>query len=681
MTISPTRRPLPLLPDTRHGSRSHLTCLYRCGNACDQPVPNPTDHPTFHEVAEQALARRSLLKIAAGAGALTVTGVATGGSLAAAAVAGNTAGTWRFRPVEPNNFDDVTVPSGFRADVVIRWGDRVEAGAPSFDVEQQTPEAAQQQFGYNNDYVGVLSHPRGDKFGVLVTNHEYTDENLMFPTDRYSPEDVKRIAMASHGMSVVELRRGAARGSWKRRPVARSPLNRRLHVESDFRLVGPAAGHDRLTTSADPTGREVKGTLNNCAGGLTPWGTVLSGEENFNQYFYAPTAGDRDPRYVASYDRYGVNGVSERRWDEVDPRFDLTQEPHEPFRFGWIVEVDPYDPASTPRKHTMLGRFKHEGANVTIAESGKVVAYMGDDERFDYIYRFVSAGTFDPGKGPRARRSNLRLLTTGTLSVARFRGDGLEDEAFDGSGTWIPLTSDTESYVEGMSVADVLIDTRLAADTVAPTKMDRPEDIEVNPVNGRVYCALTNNSNRDTSAETDEPNPLWQSQTRPELGAPLVTQNGNRNGYVLEMEPANDDHAGRGFFWRLMLVCGDPRAPETYFAGYPKEKVSPISCPDNVAFDSEGNLWISTDGNVLGSNDGLFRVPVAGPRRGKVEQFATMPFGAEACGPFIHPDGRSVFIAPQHPGETAGATFENQTSTWPDRNGFPRPSVVVVYEK
>ena len=233
----------------------------------------------------------------------------------------------------------------------------------------------------------------------------------------------------------------------------------------------------------------------------------------------------------------------------------------------------------------------------------------------------------------------------------------------------------------GMSVADVLIDTRLAADTVSPTKMDRPEDIEVNPVNGRVYCALTNNSARDTLAETDEPNPLWQSQTRPELGAPLVTQNGNRNGYVLEMEAANDDHAGRGFFWRLMLVCGDPRAPETYFAGYPKEKVSPISCPDNVAFDPEGNLWISTDGNVLGSNDGLFRVPTRGPDRGRVQQFATMPFGAECCGPFIHPDGRSVFLAPQHPGETTGATFENQTSTWPDRTGFPRPSVVVVYEK
>jgi secreted PhoX family phosphatase len=329
----------------------------------------------------------------------------------------------------------------------------------------------------------------------------------------------------------------------------------------------------------------------------------------------------------------------------------------------------------------MLGRFKHEGANVTVAADGRVVAYMGDDERFDYVYKFVSADTVDRRTGPRARRRNLQLLTRGTLYVARFRGDGPEDERYDGSGTWIPLTSDTESFVDGMSVAEVLIDTRLAADKVSPTKMDRPEDIEVNPVNGRVYCALTNNSQRDTAGETDEANPLWQSRTRPELGAPLVTQGGNRNGYILEMDPANGNHAGRNFFWRLMLVCGDPRAPETFFAGYPKEKVSPISCPDNVAFDAEGNLWISTDGNALGSNDGLFRVPTAGPDRGRVQQFLTVPYGAEACGPFITDDQRSVFIAPQHPGETSGATFENPTSTWPDRNGYPRPSVVCVYEK
>jgi secreted PhoX family phosphatase len=678
MTISPARRQLPLLPTTRHGSRSHLTCLYRCGNACDQPVPNTSGNPEFREIAESALARRSLLKLgAAGAGALTLSGLAaTQAPLAAAAVSARGAGGWEFTPVPPNTADTVTGPSGFRADVLISWGDRVEKGAPAFDVRNQTPEAAAKQFGYNNDYVGVLPHPTLPKRAVLVTNHEYTDEALMFPTGT-DAELVKQVAMASHGMSVVEIVRGAKAGSWRRVKVRNTALNRRLHVGSDFDLVGPAAGDPRLVTTADPTGRRVQGTLNNCAGGHTPWGTVLSGEENFNQYF----EGTRPAEYEASYARYGISGGAGRGWSSVDPRFSMQQEPNEPYRFGWIVELDPFDPTSTPRKHTMLGRFKHEGANVTIADNGRAVVYMGDDERGDYIYRFVSAGTFDDSGTARARRANMRLLLTGTLYVARFSGDGAEDERYDGTGRWLPLCSDTESFVDGMSVADVLLDTRLAADAVGPTRMDRPEDVEVNPGNGRVYAALTNNSQRGTTFPADEANPLTSSMVRSSLDAPLTPASGNRNGYVLEMTPGNDNHAGTDFQWSLMLVCGDPEAPETYFAGFPKEQVSPISCPDNVAFDPAGNLWVSTDGNALGSNDGLFRVPTRGANRGKVEQFLTVPVGAEACGPFITEDGKSVFVAPQHPGETDGATFEAQTSTWPDREGFPRPSVVVAYRR
>jgi secreted PhoX family phosphatase len=300
----------------------------------------------------------------------------------------------------------------------------------------------------------------------------------------------------------------------------------------------------------------------------------------------------------------------------VDDRFDLTKEPHEPFRFGWVVEIDPHDPDSTPAKHTMLGRLKHEGANVAVAPGGRVAVYMGDDERGDYIYKFVSRDKMNTARTAAARRENMRLLRHGTLFVARFAGDGLEDQRYDGTGRWIPLASDTESFVEGMSVADVLIDTRLAADKVGATRMDRPEDIEPNPVNGKVYCALTNNSRRGTSFPVDEANPLAESMVRDQIGAPLTPASGNRNGYVLELTEDGDVPTARRFTWDLMLVCGDPEAPETYFAGYPKEQVSPISCPDNVAFDPEGNLWISTDGNALGSNDGVFRVPVRGPERG-----------------------------------------------------------------
>jgi secreted PhoX family phosphatase len=419
----------------------------------------------------------------------------------------------------------------------------------------------------------------------------------------------------------------------------------------------------------------VLGTLGNCSGGTTPWGTVLSGEENFNGYF--DKSGELDSRYSASYARYGLTGSGTRGWSEVDGRFDLSTEPHEAFRFGWIVEVDPAKPDSTPRKHTMLGRFKHEGANVTIAGNGKAVAYMGDDERGDYMYKFVSRDKVDNGIGAAARRHNKTLLSHGTLFVARFTGDGTEDGEYDGTGEWLPLTSDTTSYVDGMSVADVLIDTRIAADTLSPTRMDRPEDVEPNPVNGKVYAALTNNSKRGSTFPVDEPNPLATSNTRSALGAPLTPESGNRNGYVLEITPDAGNHAARTFTWDLMLVCGDPEAQETYFAGYDKSKVSPISCPDNVTFDSTGNLWLATDGNVLGSNDGIFRVPVEGPERGHVQQFLTVPRGAEACGPLVTAGDQSLFFAVQHPGEDG--TFAAPDSTWPHTDDFPRPSVCVAY--
>jgi len=502
----------------------------------------------------------------------------------------------------------------------------------------------------------------------------------MFPTGVYSDNEVRRIAMMAHGMSVVEIKRGRRPGSYERVRPANTSLNRRITVDTEFELTGPAAGHDRLKTSEDRTGRRVLGTLNNCAGGTTPWGTVLSGEENFNQYFEASRG--IDPRYADSYARYGIEAEpdSGRRWLEVDPRFDLSKEPREPFRFGWIVEVDPLDPTSTPTKRTMLGRLKHEGATIVLSEAGRVVAYTGDDERGDYMYRFVSRRRFRDGGTAADRRHNMQLLDHGTLSVARLR-DEEEDPApeYDGVGRWIPLCDDRESFVEGMTVAEVLIDTRLAADKMSPTRMDRPEDIEVNPANGKVYVALTNNSDRGTDYPADEANPLESSMVREELGEPLVTASGNRNGYILEMTPRGGNHGSERFDWVLMLVCGDPEAPETYFAGYPKEQVSPISCPDNVTFDRRGNLWISTDGNVLGSNDGMFAVPTRGADRGNVLQFLTVPLGAETCGPYIARDGLTVFNAVQHPGEIDGATFENQASTWPHTERYPIPSVVASY--
>jgi len=687
--VRPENRPLlALAPEgNRHGSRSHMTCFYRCGNACDRPEPNPTDHPHIRDEIAKAVARRSVLRGGAvTAGVMVLGGLTQAGESAAAATsasaasagrpAGGSLARARITPVAPNRLDQFTTAPGFGHRVVIRWGDKVLKGAPAFDPYRQSVAAAEKQFGYNCDYVGLL--PISRTSALLVVNHEYTDETLMFPAGVYAEDDVKRIAMANHGMSVVRVTRGGRSGVWKQAKVAKSPQNRRIHIRTKFRLTGPAAGHDLLRTTADPRGKIVRGTLNNCAGGITPWGTVLSGEENFNQYF--DKGAGLDGRYAAQYARYGINGNG-KGWGSVDPRFDLSREPHEPHRFGWIVEVDPTDPTSTPVKHTMLGRFKHEGANVVIAKSGRAVAYLGDDERGDYLYRFVSAEKFDKRKTAAARRHNKTLLHKGTLYVARLTGDGTQDGRYDGSGVWIPLCSHKRSFVPGMSVEEVLVFTRLAADKVAPTKMDRPEDVEPNPVNGRVYAALTNNSDRGAKQPADEANPLTSSQVRASIGAPLTSASGNRNGYVLEMMPHNERHDAKRFTWRLFLVCGDPAAPETWFGGFDKSRVSPISCPDNLAFDSAGNLWISTDGNVLGSNDGVFRVPTAGPRRGQVQQFCTVPKGAEACGPLITDDDRSLFVAVQHPGEIDGATFERPASTWPHTDAFPRPSVVVAFRR
>ncbi|WP_347060677.1 alkaline phosphatase PhoX [Blastococcus sp. HT6-30] len=305
-------------------------------------------------------------------------------------------------------------------------GDPVEDGAPPFDVDAQTPDAQAKQFGYNCDFIGWL--PLGERKALLVVNHEYTDEQLMFAgvADEEGagdiPDEQKRIAVMVHGISVVQVHRVGRTGEWRATPER--DRNRRITTETTFHLTGPAAGSEYLRTSAHPEGRTVLGTLNNCAGGVTPWGTTLHGEENFNQYF-GTTAPISDATQLAALRRYGVGpeDVPTRRWHTVDPRFDLSKEPNEVNRFGWVVEVDPYDPTSTPRKHTALGRFKHEGADVQIATDGRVVAYSGDDERFDYIYKFVSGKKYREGHDRATRQHNMTLLEDGDLYVARFTGD------------------------------------------------------------------------------------------------------------------------------------------------------------------------------------------------------------------------------------------------------------------
>jgi len=356
------------------------------------------------------------------------------------------------------------------------------------------------------------------------------------------------------------------------------------------------------------------------------------------------------------------------------------------FRFGWVVEIDPYDPDSTPKKRTALGRFKHEGATTALAPGGQVVVYSGDDARFEYVFKFVSAGRFNPhGR----RRANADLLDNGTLYVAKFNEDG--------SGEWLPLVFGEGPLTPANgfnSQAEVLINARRAGDILGATPMDRPEDIEPSPETGKVYVTLTNNSRRtggtrdangrEVSAEPDEMNP----------------RSPNLTGHIIELTETGGDAAATTFSWEIFILCGNPNNPDgqffttlpeapigvddTYFAGFADANaLSPIGSPDNLAFDRRGNLWIATDGQFgdLGLpapiNDGLYAVPTEGEDRGFLRQFLSSVKGSEVCGPEFNPNFTTVFINVQHPGE--GGTLDNPVSDWPDRNGLPpRPSVVAV---
>ncbi len=683
-----TARKFTLLPMLGHtkGKRSAVTCALKCDNACAGDVCNTSSNSYFRDIASATMSRRAALGFgAAGAlavvlgSAVTSAEPATAAGLSQAAKEGYGKSKLQFTAIPSVDaaVDAVTVPEGFTWQPVIRWGDPIFNDAPAFDLNNQTAAAQEKQFGYNNDYTDILEVPGSKgRRAVLFANHEYTNENIMFPATMPA-DQMRAVGAAAHGLSVVELERKNKTKPWTY--VKGAGLNRRYLNSTVYELTGPAAGSSLVKTVADPSGRAIKGTLGNCAGGTTPWGTILSGEENFQSYFVAPgtSAGDK---------RYGLTSKpTARQWELDEPRWDTRNAGYEneANRFGWIVEVDPFDPTSTPKKHSSLGRFKHEGANVIIAASGHVVAYSGDDERFDYLYKFVSKDKYREGD----RAHNMTLLSAGNLYVAKFTGNSPAaeitgtgavpaDGGFDGTGEWLPLVVDGASAVPGMSIEEVLVYTRLAADKVGPTKMDRAEDVQPSLHTGKVYVACTNNSDRGKVGK--------------EGATEINPRNANRDGHIVEITETGDQ-TSTAFTWNLLMVCGDPAQGDvTYFSGFPVDQVSPISCPDNLAFDSVGNLWISTDGapSGIGRADGLFKVTLDGAERGKVEQFLAVPRDGETCGPIIHDDERTVFVSVQHPGEDG--TFDAPNSFFPDyvpagttpapgQVRAPRPSVVQVF--
>jgi hypothetical protein len=567
------------------------------------------------------------------------------------------------------------VAPGYDADILIRWGDKVLLDAPDFDPFNQRAASQLKQFGYNNDFIGFIPLPFGSnnsEHGLLCVNHEYTDEEVMFPglgkyveTHSKASQKIVDIEMACHGGSVIEIKK--IQGKW--RVIEVSQYARRINAyDTEMRIAGPAAGSDRMKTSTDATGTRVIGTLNNCAGGITPWGTYLMAEENFHYYFSGNLDGHPEAQ---NYARYGVPN-DRFIWGRYYKRFDINAEPNEANRFGWVVEVDPLDPKSTPVKRTALGRFKHEGAQCIINPDGRLVIYSGDDQRFEFLYKFVSEGKFDPVN----RDANMDLLDKGTLSVARFNDDGSLD--------WLPLTYQNPVLREDSSFAseaDVLIETRRAATLLGATPMDRPEDVRPNPVNGKVYVMLTNNSKRgkDGKPGTDKVNARSQ----------------NIWGQVVELTPPNGNHAAERAQWDILVQAGDPKKPGVSAMWNPATSENGwFACPDNCAIDPRGRLWVTTDQGdewkkASGTADGVWALETEGEGRGAGKMFFRVPVGAEMCGPCFTPDGKTLFVAVQHPatdgtrdypGFERSSTFEDPATRWPDFDPKmpPRPSVVVI---
>ena len=544
--------------------------------------------------------------------------------------------------------------STHECDLVISWGDPIREGAPAWERGQTTPKAQAQQFGDSCDFIAYSPLPEGSgssDYGLLTVNHEFTRAETMF-VGHDDPKDPARVAaeMAGHGMSVVAVKRTEA--GWA--PELSNPLNRRITMSTPFELVGPVRGHERVKTPKDPLGEVVLGTLANCAGGFTPWGTVLSGEENIHVHW---TLGDLTSGGEAESRR--AMGIGEEQYwhfSVVDDRFDLDVAPMEPNRFGWVVEVDPYDPNARPRKLTALGRFFHEGAEVTVDSSGHVVAYMGDDSADEHLYRFVSAGTMSADK-----ERNRDLLVDGTLYVARFDSEGL---------SWIPLTHEGKLAEQFDSLADILIDTRLAAKAVGGTPMDRPERIAIHPKTGNIYVMLTKNPGRKVA---DGPNPRTD----------------NVWGQILEILPGVEGHVSDRMTWAILLE-GGPRASARTAPAHPATtSAGELSCPDNCAFDQDGRLWVTTDGNPSATSaaggkamaDGLYVVDTDGPLRGRSRLFFRACSGAELTGPCFTPDNSTLFLAVQHPGRADEGGVMTAWPAKPEADVPPRSTVVALTRK
>ncbi|QPF73077.1 PhoX family phosphatase [Roseateles sp. DAIF2] len=701
---------------------------------------NPSGNVSIHTVIDAVDdSRRLFVKGSASASALAAAGGLTLSGLSATVEAAPVPASLGFPGIGFENVpaslapvaDRVRVPAGYTAELFVAWGDPIVAGGTAFAPDASNSAAEQaRQYGAHTDgmafipFTGTDGKPSAER-GLLCANNEYTHEEILHADGQANFSIAKaRKSQAAHGVSVLEARRRD--GKWS--VVRNSPYGRRITANTRMRVSGPAAGHALLKTvefqigeqGSFATGRSsdgftAYGTVNNCANGITPWGTYLTCEENWNGNFGAsaalPATGANEAGKL--YNRYGVVAAGfGYRWHEVDPRFDLATNPNEANLFGWVVEIDPFDPKSVPVKRTALGRFKHESAQYVVDDEGYLAVYMGDDERNEYIYKFVSAAKFNPGN----RAANRELLDSGTLYVAQFGADL--------RGRWIALLPGTLG-VDGVALRDnpnfagandaevlakILIKARMAGDAVGATMMDRPEWTGARPRIGgfkkiEIYCTLTNN-NRRGSATPASANKADGSTTaasaRPAVDAANPRAD-NIYGHIIRWREDGDSVRATGFGWDLFVQAGDTRTakapkPSNDYKGNivdAPDGEADYGAPDGLWFDPFGRLWVQTDqaGDASGDwkNIGANSMVCVDPNSGTTRRFLTAPPNAEVTGITMSPDGRALFVGIQHPGEGAPPHNPEQFSRWPASQwgtasdgvtalpfGRPRSAVVVV---
>ncbi|MEG3164266.1 DUF839 domain-containing protein [Sphingomonas sp. PB2P19] len=657
-----------------------------------------------------------------------------------------------FTAVPKSLADVVAVPSGYAVTVLYRLGDPIASGVGAY-ANNGTDTNFAQRAGDHHDgmtYFGLSAagapDANGNTRGLLVLNHENITQAYLHPNGPTTvsgarPEAEALKEMECHGVSVIEINRAT---DWSYAPT--STFNRRITPMTPMSFSGPVRGNDSLKTRYSPDGTAGRGTINNCANGTMPWNTYLTNEENWVGYFRREV-GDGARRAATgavgvkantSLTRYGKsesNTGGNYGWATVVPadatntayaRWNITAQAgaaadgtgdfrNEIFQYGWVVEIDPFDPASTPRKRTALGRMNHEGCQVGRTIAGvKPAFYMGDDAQNEYIYKFVSATPWSAADATNANRLAMgdKYLDTGTLYVAKFNADG--------SGQWLPLvfgqgplTAANATYPFA-SQADVLINARLAADALGATRMDRPEWTAVNPATGEMYCTLTNNSSR-TVANVDAANPRAYTDPKTTTGS----TSGNANGHVIRLRESGDTSEATAFAWDIYAFGAGSDLDATNINLSGLDATNDFSSPDGLWFGLPTNasglitpvMWIETDdgaytdvtncmllASIPGTvNDGATKSvtnTIAGAtstvttRVGKapgtaLRRFLVGPKECEITGIHSTPDGRSLFVNIQHPGENGGPT--NITSSWPANQAGavatpsrPRSATIVI---